>query len=803
MSSSDSRSAHDLQWPELCAEIAHFAVSEIGQKLALALQPSDDAGTAAMRQSVMAEVMRLSDAGHSLPVGAFRPVSESLLRVERGGIVSGIELFCVRECLRVALRLDRFGDEHHEAAPLLERMLAVDPELGGLRRELELTIDTDGEVMDEASPALAQARREVRKVRDEIKSKMSELIVRYRDTLQDGYFAERDGRYVLPVRTDAPDRFDGVVLGTSGSGSTLYVEPQELGALGNRLRLAEGEVERQVAIVLGRLCELLAPLTPEVRWAEEVCGRADLLFAIARFSEKIQAKIVPFGESGHIRAHAARHPLLCLHLPAVVESDLIAGPGRALILSGPNAGGKTVALKTLGLLAMMQSTGLPVPVDAESEIGFFEEVLCDIGDDQSLSMSLSTFSGHVERVVAIVQDAGDGSLVLFDELMGGTDPDEGAVLAIATVEALVSAGATVCVTTHYEALKEHAEQSCSMENGAVGFDFEKMEPTFKVTLGRAGASSALIVASRFGLPAHIVNRAESLLPEQLKKERQDRIETEQITAQLEAERARLERLREEQEALNRRLAAEIARQKERQEKELLREGELLRAEVKAARAEVRRVQAALKTAERDTLGRLQADLDRAASLDAVGGPLHQRSQASRPLKKAVDPQRIVPGCRITVAGFSKTAEVLEAPKKGAVLVLIGVMKMKVNLGDVVAIQSNPSKSVTPAAPSPPVKKSQPVESTEGAAAPALIKSEDTTLDLRGHRVEDGLLLLDQFVEELLRRREHGGFVLHGHGTGAMKEAVRSHLRAHPCVAASRPADRDEGGDAFSVFSLSL
>lgn len=797
MSAQVDRSDQDLQWPLVREAIAGFALSDVGRRLALQLEPAADQSEAELRQSMVVEALRLSGAGFPLPAGEFTEQNDMLLRVERGASAAGTELAQLRATLRVALRLARFGSAHAEGAPLIDRLLDVDPDLGSLVRAIDATIDETGLVLDEASSGLAQARREVRKVRDEIKSKMGQLLLRYREALQDGYFAERDGRYVLPVRTDAPFRVDGVVLGSSGSGSTLYVEPHELGALGNRLRLADGEVERQIAIVLAQLSEQLLPYCQEVRWALEVCGRADLLFAITCFAERTQSRVVPFDDPGEMHVRAARHPLLCLTLDHVVPSDLSLSAGQALILSGPNAGGKTVALKTLGLLALMQASGLPLPVAGDSKIGFFDDVLCDIGDDQSLLMSLSTFSGHIERVVRVLEEAGHGTLVLFDELMGGTDPDEGAALATATVEALVSAGASVCVTTHYEPLKNHAQEHPQFKNGAVGFDFDKMEPTFLVTMGRPGASSALVVAERFGLASTITQRALTLMPEQMATERQERIAVESITARLENERAQLQILRDTQADLNRRLERQLSQEEERQRSELLREGDALRIEIKAARAELRRVQQALKHAGRDELSQIQAELDRAARIDAVGGPLHQRAKNPAQNAPQVLPSQIVPGVVVRVAGFSTLGEVLEPPKKGSVRVLLGVMKMNVALTDI---------SLVGAAGAPPPKVTNHRPHTPVVAEPGtvtLVRSQDVTVDLRGQRVEDGLLLLDQFIEGMLHHHEPGGYVLHGHGTGAMKEAVRSHLRAHACVTASRAAERDEGGDAFTVFWLNI
>lgn len=790
------RSFEDLEWSELCQAIASRTYSDLGRERALALQPADDEETARTRLSVMAEVLSLRESGAVIPAGGARDVLAIVARLEREAAASGEELSAVNKLLGVALELDRFGASHEESAPLLGRVLAVDSELSLPFRELSEALNEEGEVLDSASPGLATARAATKSLRVQMQRRIEELIRRYREALQDAYFAERDGRYVLPVRADAPFRVEGIVLGTSSSGSTLYVEPKEVGQLGNQLRMAQVEVEREVALVLARLSASLTPYCPEIAWAQDVCARADLLRACADFSAAIGAQVVPFAEPGTMQLVDAKHPLLCLSGIDVVPSDLSVAPDHGLVLSGPNAGGKTVALKTLGLLALMQATGLAVPATEESRIGFFHEVYSDIGDDQSLSMSLSTFSGHVTRVRQILDDSGHGTLVLFDELMGGTDPDEGAVLAIATIDALVEAGAAVCVTTHYEPLKEHASSVVHLENGAVGFDFDRMEPTFKVEMGRPGASSALIVAEKHGLPSRVTQKALALLPELKVEKRAAHIEAEAQAVQLQNERAELKKLRAEQELLNRQLALSLEKQKEARRRDLSRESDELRSEVRSARAEVRRLRQVMKSASPAELRKAEGELDRAASVAAWGGKVDKELRPAQVSEAALPPpQKIKPGDQVRVRGFSVSGEVLEAPKKGHVRVLLGVMKMNVALADLEQVKGAPAR------PQPQVKKKKEAPIVSEFDAP--IRSEDVTLDLRGRRVEESLLEVDHFVDELLRNQERGGFVLHGHGTGALKESVRSHLRAHRCVVSSRPAERDEGGDAFTVFWLSV
>jgi DNA mismatch repair protein MutS2 len=330
---SQKRTLSDLEWPELCEIIAKETLSDLGRARALALGPAPDQDVAEVRLSVMSEVLALHRAGSAIPAGMFRDVTSTAELLRREGVASGVELREMGRMLTVATQLDRYGEQHEESAPQLGRVLAVDPQLSIFARQLSQFIDEDGRVRDEASPGLAQARRALLTLRGQVQRRVEELIVRYREALQDGYFAQRDGRYVLPVRSDAPFRVEGIVLGTSASGSTLYVEPVELGQLGNKLRMLELDVEREEALVLSALSEEIAPYAEETLWALDVCARADLLRACALFAVKVQAVVVPFDEPGAMDAKVARHPLLCLADIHVVPSDLRLAPGRALVAS--------------------------------------------------------------------------------------------------------------------------------------------------------------------------------------------------------------------------------------------------------------------------------------------------------------------------------------------------------------------------------------------------------------------------------------------------------------------------------------
>jgi len=790
------RGRRDLEWPELLAAIAGYAVGDVGKQRILALGPLADQATAETRLSVLAEALRLYGEGASLPCRAVDDVTDGVERARRHGVLSAEELWQVLVVLETAQSLDRWGKSHGGNAPLLTSTLEVGNETSSLLRDLSRSLESGGRLRDDASSGLRTARREVQNLRRQVQSRIGELINRYRDALQDGYFAERDGRYVLPVRTDAPFRVEGIVLGTSASGSTLYVEPQELGALGHKLRMAEVEVEREEARILALLSEDVTPLSDEVLWAFETSVRADVIAACVRFAARTGSRIAPFGQPGCLRLRGARHPLLAHGEREVVPSDLMVESGMGLVLSGPNAGGKTVALKTLGLIALLQSSGLPVSVDEGSAIGFFSSVFSDIGDDQSLSQSLSTFSGHVERMRDVLDESEAGTLVLVDELMSGTDPNEGAVLAIALLEEFVAKGAAVVVTTHYEPLKVHAAGHPRLENAAVGFDFELMQPTFRVEQGRPGASSAIVVAVRHGLPRHVTNRAEGLLPEIEARNRKEQLDLEQIRAVMERERKELSAELEKQRVATHQLQSETEKLREKRRSDMADESDELRRAVREARAELKQIRTRFKSAALPAeLRDADKRIDGLSNLVALGGEA-ERASRKGPAQPAA-PLDLRPGMKVRVAGLTTPAEVLEAPARGQVRVVAGTLKLTLRLEDV-ALWTGGSPAVgkglrtQPKAAPPPAPARQEVP----------LKAQDTTLDLRGKRVEAALAEVDTFLDELLQRQEVGGYVLHGHGTGAMKAAVREHLRGHPCVTSSRPAERDEGGDAFTVVWLS-
>ncbi len=786
--------ARNVEWHELLERIAQRTAGRVAAERLRELMPAVGIEAARRRCQVVADALELAE-GAPLPGVAVEELDGLLARLERGAVAGAGDLASLRALLRTAAGLRSYATRHREQHPALAEEIATDPSLDTLLAKLEHALDEDGTVADRASDELADARRRVASIRKELSTRIDRLVARYSEVLRDAYYAERDGRYVLPVRADAHRRVPGIVLGSSASGGTLYVEPQEITELGNRLGVAEAAAEREEARVLAALSTAAAALGDELARAYEACLGADQLSAIASWARDVDAVVIAPEPDAGIELHNVRHPLLIGGGTDVVPNDIRIEPGAGLVISGPNAGGKTVALKCLGLAAWMARAGIPLPAEPRSRVGWFDEVLTDVGDDQSLARSLSTFSAHVDKLARFVEQADRRTLVLLDEVAAGTDPEEGSALAVAVLEELVRRGAAVAVTTHYERLKELPTHNNRFTNASVGFDMQAMAPTFKLKLGVPGASSALAVAARYGMPPGVLERAEELVPEHARRR-------EELVEQLQAEERALEQARREAEAEARRqkqlgveVETELLRERERERERAARQARELTVEVQRARAELRQARARLKQAGLDKQGVREAEqsVSRAAQQIAIGGRLVQVADAPRRAPAPPEPlaaEELAAGTRVYVPGIEAVAEVLGPPSKGQVRVVAGALKLSV-----------PVASLQRAEKGKRAKREAPKRTTTSAmrGEHVPVRTGDNTLDLRGERVDEALERVDAFVDRLLAEGEPAGFVLHGHGTGALKSAVRRHLADSRYVSRSRAADPEDGGDAFTVL----
>ncbi|MBX3268842.1 MAG: Smr/MutS family protein [Sandaracinaceae bacterium] len=788
----------DLSWDRVVAAVAARCTGPLRERLdglPLAATPAEAA--LALRET--AEARRLIALADPLPLDGIREVGRSLDRLERQGVLEGPELRAIASTLGAARVLRRFLARRRAEAPAIRDACLTDPTLDDLQEELTRAIEPDGTLADGASRELGRLRGEVANLRGRIVARLEQLLLQHADIVQDRFHTLREGRYVIPIRTDAHEKLQGIVHGTSGSGATVFVEPRAVVSQGNRLKMAEGELEREVTRILGILGARVRERLPEVRAAVAALDRADLRNASARLAEDLRGVVPELSPEPVLRLTAARHPLLVLDGADVVANDVELRSGHALVLSGPNAGGKTVTLKVLGLAALMARAGLPVAAGEESEVGFFDPVLSDIGDEQSIQKNLSTFSAHVTNLVRVLEAAGPRALVLLDEIATGTDPNEGAALACALIDALCRAGAAVAVTTHYERLKAMALEDQRIENASVGFDVAKMAPTFRLRDGVPGSSSALRVARRFGMPEDVLARALSLLSDEsrsfdaLVRQLEERFEAlDALRAEADAERRAAARAREEAERALREVAARDQKRASAEATDLAQQLSRARGELKEARRLLRRDGAR----DEESLRAIRAHLERAESVaeevravEAPPAPVH----AGAP----VDEASLEIGQRVYVPRLRTAVTVVDTPSKGRVRVASGPVKLWVTIAELRRVEgaaeaARPAalEAAAPAAPAAP-------------SAPERARDPDNTLDVRGMRVDDALSMTESFLDRMFGRAESVGYIVHGVGSGALRDAIREHLDAHAAhyVARTRSGTHEEGGDRLTVVYL--
>jgi DNA mismatch repair protein MutS2 len=786
----------DLEWDRVLAALAARCVGPLGRDLATNLPFAGTRQEARAMLAQSAEATRALVEGRPLPAGEVDDVREAIERARVGGVLAPGELRGMGRLLGAARALRRFLASRRAALPALFEACSTDPTLDEVADEITGSFEADGTLADRASLRLRELREEWHAARQRMLSRMEDMMGRYEGVLQDRFVTEREGRWVLPVRSDAHERFPGIVHATSASGSTLFVEPRAVVPMGNRLKVLESDVKREEEAVYARLTALVADALPSVEAAARALAVADVRAATARLAHE-QAMVFPeIVDEPRLDLKRGRHLLLALDLPHVVPSDLVLEAGRAIVVSGPNAGGKTVALKTMGLAALMVRAGIPVPCDDGSVVGLFDVVLTDVGDDQSLQKNLSTFSAHVSNLSNILLDTTRGALVLLDELAGGTDPREGEALAAGVLDSLCARGGAVAATTHYEGLKALALADARFVNASVGFDLATMTPTFQLAMGVPGSSSALAVARRFGMPSTVIERAERFLT------REDH-NFEEVVKKLNHERAALELARaaaEERErdarVLKTRLEGELETARSREKRALGEEARELMDRLRRAREDLRGAQARLRAKKVDPQALREAEraVDRVASEVALGGALERVGMdGGEPPREAIRGPDLRKGSRVWVQRLRAEGEVLEILGGEQVRVAAGALKLTVGMSELRAVVA------TEAMPRPVLRAAS--ARVEPPSQEHPIQTRDNTCELRGLRVDDAVAMATSFLDRALHAGMPAVFLLHGHGTGALRDAVREELGRTKYVSRFRGGNPDEGGDGVTLAWL--
>ncbi len=755
----------ELEFDAIRSRVAGAAATEHGAELARTLAPSPDPGEVARRQALTAEAIALLDAAEEPPLEGIHDVREQAAHAALGGALPPGALRRTADTIAGALRARAALDA--QSAPLLRELAAaIDPALAPLAKTLDRAVEEDGsDLRDNASPKLRKLRGELRTGRQRVRDKLDQLVRSgdLREHLQEDFVTQRGGRPVLAVKASARRSVPGIVHDASDSGQTLFVEPFDVVDLGNRQSEAAGAEREEAERILRELSAAVGERAGAIAAAVEATGHIDLVLASGALSRGWRGAAVEVSEE--VRLVGARHPLL--DPAAAVPIDLELGTLRALVLSGPNTGGKTVALKTLGLAALLHQSGLRPPAKAAA-LPVFDAVLADIGDRQSIEMSLSTFSGHVASLVAILGAARERSLVLLDEVAGGTDPVEGSALARALVARLAEQARLTLVTTHYAELKEWASATEGVANAATGFDPETHEPLYRVTLGRPGTSQALQIAARLGLDPEVVADARArVVPERLRiQDLLAEAEAAERTAAGDREAAALERaeadaLRESTRAREQELQAEIeavrasaAAERERAAAEAFRELADARAELEALRREIKLARRTRRDEpERDR--RLGAASDRAA-------------RAERAIRAVEEP--------LPVTGPLAAGDPVEAPSLGV-------------HGTIAAIEGDEAEVVgaaghrlrIPLARLRPSRQREPEAETPVRVVAAARSDMTDELDVRGQRSQEAREAVRSFVDDAALAGLPSVRVIHGRATGAVRAAVRDELDRHPLV----------------------
>jgi DNA mismatch repair protein MutS2 len=776
----DATTLDALEFRAIRERVARATATDQGEAAARSLEPSPEAGEVARRQALTSEAIALLDAAEEPPLEGVRDVREPAARAARGGALGAGALRHVADTISGALRA-RASLEQQDAPLVREIAERIDPSLRPLAESIDRAVEEDGsDLRDTASPRLRKLRAELRSGRHRVSEKMQQLVRSsgLREHLQEDFVTLRGGRPVLAVKASARRNVPGIVHDSSDSGQTLFVEPFEVVELNNRHSEVAGEEREEAERILRELSRAVGDRADVLEALVEATAAIDLTLASGAVSRAWRGAEVEITDD--VRLVGARHPLLD---PAkAVPIDLDLGRLRALVISGPNTGGKTVALKTLGLAALMHQSGLRPPA-VEASLPIFDEVLADIGDPQSIEMSLSTFSGHVANLVAILRSAKERSLVLVDELASGTDPVEGSALAQALLARLASQARLTVVTTHYPELKEWASASEDVANAATGFDPDTHEPLYRITLGRPGTSHALRIAERLGLDGGVVEDArERIAPERRRieellaqTEAAERVAAEERAAAAD-ERVAAEQAVERARGREAELQAEIetvrasaSTERERAAEEAQRDLAAARQELQALRDEIRAAKRRERDVRRTSSGAAsRAERDRDRRLGAASARAEQAERALR----AVD--RPVPLTRPLAEGDPVEAPALGvrgtiASIEGDEAEVLGVAGHRVRI-PLDRLRPDPRGAASESEQTPAVR----------VVAAARTDMSDE-IDVRGTRPQDAREAVRSFVDDAALAGLAMVRVVHGRGTGAVRAAVREELDRHPLV----------------------
>lgn len=785
-----------LEYPKIIQKLTDYAASQPGKQLCRDLTPSSDPGTIRRMQTETSDaVSRLLRKGN-ISFSGLTDIRGSLRRLEIGSSLNIEELLRVCRLLETTLRVkswSRSARNEAENAPedSLESMFSGLQPLSPLSAEISRCILSEDEIADDASPGLRQVRRQIHQTNDRIRVQLNSLVNgSARTYLQDAVVTQRNGRFCLPVKAEYRGQVPGMIHDQSSTGSTLFIEPMSVVKLNNDLRELEIKEEKEIEIVLANLSSLVAAETDALNDNILLLTELDFIFARAQLSLFYRGSEPDFNEEGRIRIKKGRHPLI--DPKKVVPVDIRIGEDfTMLVISGPNTGGKTVSLKTVGLFTLLGQSGLHIPASDHSELSVFDEVYADIGDEQSIEQSLSTFSAHMTNIIRILNIADDKSLILIDELGAGTDPVEGAALAISIIEAMRTKGTRVMATTHYAELKAYAIQTVGVENACCEFDVATLRPTYRLLIGVPGRSNAFAISARLGMPANIVEHAKELVSDESTM-------FEEVVSRLEESRRKMEDERESAEQLRlkaQNMEKEAEALRDRAEKDAKHEIERARMEAAELVQKTRREAQSLLD-ELEDLRRNKQKLLTAEQKARLKAGIRDMEKASDPVhERRIDEDYVLPrplqvGDTVLIYDIDKIATVLDVPKNGdQILVQAGIIKTRVPLKNLRLTDQKPKEKKKAAGGHRTVTKKM-------DSAPAR-----NEVDVRGMNLEEALMEVDAFIDHALMHNLNMLTIIHGKGTGILRNGIQQHLRRHKAVKSFRLGVYGEGESGVTIVEL--
>ncbi|MCR8644914.1 endonuclease MutS2 [Paenibacillus sp. N1-5-1-14] len=779
-----------LEYQKITHKLENHAQTSLGKRAVLAMLPSGDYIEVTRRLKATSEAVDVERLKGNVPFGGIRDIEPSIHRARIGSMLNSTELLDIANTIYGGRRLKRFLDNVHEEFPIewIAGMVELMTDQKGLEDRIKSCIDDNAYVVDSASMALAKIRSELKSSESRVRERLEDMI-RNSSTqkmLQDILVTIRNDRYVIPVKAEYRSHFGGMVHDQSASGATLFIEPEAVMTLNNKIRelklKEEAEVERILLMLTVDVAEVADLLLSDVG----IIAQLDFIFAKAGLARALKATLPVLNDKGYIKLKKGRHPLIASDV--VVPLDLELGKGfTSIIVTGPNTGGKTVSLKTVGLLSLMAMSGLFVPAEEGSELCVFDGIYADIGDEQSIEQNLSTFSSHMTNIISILRDMTPKSLVLFDELGAGTDPAEGSALAISLLDYIHRMGCRILATTHYSELKAYAYEREGVMNASMEFDVATLSPTYRLLVGVPGRSNAFAIAERLGLAKTIIDQARGHVGEEDQHIESMIASLEENRLIAEEERQSAEDMRREIEKMKKELEAQQDKFEQQRDKMLEKAEREAADAVAKAKREADEVITELRRIAREEAGHIKDHklIDAKRRLDQASPQLREKKRVARAASKPVE---IGAGDEVRVIHLGQKGHVVEIVSKTEALVQLGLMKIKVAKSDLELVTTHAVQQKRTQVPAASIKRTRDEN----------VRME---LDMRGMNVEEGLMEADRFIDESIMSNLNQVYLIHGKGTGVLRTGIQDYLRRHRRVKSFRIGNYNEGGTGVTVVEL--